>query len=438
MTNKPLPRVRVSDNKHFLVTDEGQPFFWLGDTAWELFHRLSREDAEIYFANRQAKRFNVIQAVALAEYDGLNKPNYYGERPLIDNDPTRPNEAYFAYVDELIHMAEAHDLYIGLLPTWGDKVAGMWGIGPLVFNETNARVYGRFLGQRYRNQTNVLWILGGDRPAVHQTSDDRPIWRAMAAGIDEGTGGNALMTYHPAGGSESTSAWLQQEEWLDVNMMQSSHGSGHDVPVWEWVARDYALQPTKPTLDAEPNYEDHPVNPWPKWDPALGYFRDDDVRKQVYRSVFAGGCGVTYGHHSMWQFYEPSRELVLHADRTWREALDRPGAAQVQYLRALMESRPYLTRIPDQVLLLDDAGQGGEHVQATRDAEGAYAFVYFPLSRAMRVDLTRLGGSRIQAAWYDPRNGQSASIGVFPREPATFTPPASGPDWVLVLDPVNE
>ena len=436
MTYQALPRIRVSDNQRFLVTEDGQPFFWLGDTAWELFHRLKREEAEVYFAKRQAQRFTVIQAVALAEFDGLNTPNAYGDRPLIDNDPTRPNEAYFAYVDALVQLAQSHGLYIGLLPTWGDKVTPMWGVGPLIFDETNARIYGRFLGQRYRRQTNVLWILGGDRPVVHQTGDYRPIWRALAAGIDEGTDGDAFMTYHPTSGSESTSAWLHQEAWLDMNMMQSGHGNGHDVPVWEWIARDYALRPPKPTLDGEPNYEDHPVNPWPKWDPALGYFRDDDVRKQIYRSVFAGACGVTYGHHALWQFYEPSHELINHADRTWREALDRPGASQVQYLRALMESRPYLTRIPDQALLLNDAGEAGEHVQATRDAEGTYAFIYFPLARTMLVDLTRLQGERINAQWYDPRNGQYSPIGVYDRQPTSFTPPTHGPDWVLVL--VNE
>lgn len=435
MTTQPLPRVHVSDNRRFLVTEDGNPFFWLGDTAWELFHRLTREDARQYFSNRQAKRYSVIQAVALAEMDGLNTLNAYGDRPLHDNDPTRPNEAYFAYVDELIHMAAQHDLYIGLLPTWGDKVTDMWGVGPIVFDEVNAREYGRFLGDRYRDQTNIIWILGGDRPPVHEQKDWRPLWRAMAAGIDDGTGGKALMTYHTSGGPLTTATWLHDEDWLDVNMMQSGHGSGHDVPVWDMVAGDYARKPIKPTLDGEPNYEDHPVNPWPKWDPANGYYRDHDVRKQLYRSVFAGACGVTYGHHSIWQFYEPPREMINYCDRTWREALDRPGASQVRHLRALMESRPYLTRIPDQGLLLGAAGQGGEHAQATRDSNGAYAFVYYPKSRTISIDMTRLSGQRAQAQWYDPRTGAYSVIGeVATNSAQEFTPPVHGPDWVLVLD----
>ena len=103
----PLPRLKVSDNKRFLVTAGGRPFFWLGDTAWELFHRLTRQDAERYLKNRAALRFTVVQAVALAEFDGLVEPNAYGHTPLRDNDPTQPNEDYFAHVDWIVERANA-------------------------------------------------------------------------------------------------------------------------------------------------------------------------------------------------------------------------------------------------------------------------------------------------------------------------------------------
>lgn len=433
-----LPRLQASSNRRFIVTENGDPFFWMGDTAWELFHRLNREETERYCANRQANRFTVIQAVALAEFDGLNTPNAYGERPLLDNDPTRPNEAYFAYVDEVVQMAARHDLYIGMLPTWGDKVNHQWGAGPVVFNPENARIYGRFLGERYCEQTNIVWILGGDRPAIHADHDYRPIWRAMATGIDAGMGRPSFKTYHPAGG-RSTSAWLHDETWLDMHMMQSGHGGGRDVPVWEWVTRDYALTPPKPVLDGEPNYEDHPVNPWPTWDPANGYFRDHDVRKQLYRSVFAGACGVTYGHHAVWQFADDQRGAINFVDRLWPEAIDRPGARQVKHLRALMESRPYLNRIPDQTMLRCDAGTGGNHIRATRDSDGCYAFVYLPLPLPVTVNLETISGAQVNAWWYVPCTGEAMWIGRFPASGAqTFSPSGQHPDWVLVLDDADQ
>jgi len=133
-------------NGRFLVTDEGRPFFYLGDTAWELFHRLGREDVDIYLRDRVAKGFTVIQVVALAEYNGLTVPNYYGALPLHDNDAMRPNESYFDHVDYVIERAGLLGLHIGLLPTWGDKVNRKWGIGPEIFNPENASAYGAFFG----------------------------------------------------------------------------------------------------------------------------------------------------------------------------------------------------------------------------------------------------------------------------------------------------
>ena len=123
-----LPKWRVWDEAghpcrgRYLVTERGEPFFYLGDTAWELFHRLTREEADLYLTDRAAKGFTVIQAVALAELDGLNTPNAYGDTPLHRNDPAQPNEAYFRHVDWVIDRANALGLYVGLLPTWGDKV----------------------------------------------------------------------------------------------------------------------------------------------------------------------------------------------------------------------------------------------------------------------------------------------------------------------------
>ena len=430
-------RLKVSADGHSLQYEDGTPFFWLGDTGWELFQRLKLDEIKSYLENRSSKGFNVIQAVALAEFNGLRQPNRYGELPFKNLDPNHPNGKYFAIIDSTIKMAMRLHLFIGLLPTWGDKVTKLWGEGPVVFDSVNAYTYGKWIGQRYKKYPNIIWILGGDRPALIDSSDWRPVWRQMARGIQEATKQKCFITYHPSGGSNSTSQWIHTEPWLSMNMFQSGHGGGHDVPAWDLVTRDRKLLPTKPTLDAEPNYEDHPVNPWPKWNSDNGYFRDYDVRKQTYRSVFAGAAGVTYGNHAVWQFMSERDEAVNYADRGWRNAIDRLGAYQVGHLRRLIESWPFMQRIPDDNLIIDGQGNGGEHMEAFRSADGSYAMVYLPVGKAITVS-TAWCKHGLTGWWFNPKDASVQVINglVSTDGSLTVTPPVTGQgnDWVLVLD----
>src|SRR3712207_6399235 len=120
-------RIVVAPNGHYLQYQNGTPFFWLGDTGWELFHRLRLDEINRYLDNRSQKGFTVIQAVLLAEFDGLRKPNQYGDVPLQNLNPTNPNETYFRFVDTVVQLAASKNLVMGLLPTWGDKVTKLWG-----------------------------------------------------------------------------------------------------------------------------------------------------------------------------------------------------------------------------------------------------------------------------------------------------------------------
>lgn len=430
----PHQRLRVSDNHRFLVYEDGTPFFYLGDTGWELFHRLRFEEAAKYFDNRVKKGFTVIQAVVLAEFDGLHTPNAYGHTPLKNDDPAQPNEAYFKDVDRFIQLAADRGLYIGLLPTWGDKIdKAAWGMGPEVFNVSNARAYGEWIGRRYKDQWNIIWILGGDRNPRNE--NDVNIWRAMAAGIAKGVGGydKALMSFHPQphepGGS---STWFHHDEWLDFNMHQTGHC--RDGARYDKIAYDYDLTPLKPTMDGEPLYEDHPVC----FNAAkFGHSNADDVRKLAYWDLFAGAHGHTYGCHDIWQFHTPQHPAVNAPVRYWQEALDLPGAQQMKYVKQLMLSRPFLTRIPDQSLLAFDNPKDSAYCSATRSRDGSYAFIYTPTGHKLALYTAALSGKQLKVYWYNPRTGRSRLLGIFEKQKLMhFDPPSHGfgQDWVLVLE----
>jgi hypothetical protein len=420
-------QIRVSDNQKFLVDKNGKPFFWTGDTDWELFHRMDREQAAEFITTRSEQGFNVLQAVALAEFNGIREPNRYGDYALNNEDPTQlamtpgsdPNDSYqYDYwdnVDFVINLAAEKGMYIGLLPTWGDKVAHLWGDGPIIFNPQNAEVFGSILAKRYAKQWNILWILGGDRPAVYKNKDkewdDRPIWRGMAKGIEDVLGKEAFITYHPAGGPNSTSLYIHDEPWLDMNSFQSGHGS-RTAEAWDYVTRDLAMKPQKPTLDMEPCYEDHPVNPWDgKWTRARGYFSAYDVRARIYRGVFAGACGVTYGHHQIWQFLDTAHYKPINVGDTligWKKASRAEAAGEMQFLKNLMLSRPYFSRIANQNIIVSEKGKDYTTlIYATGDENKSYAMIYLPQNKPVKIDLSKISGATKNVWWYNVQTGKA-------------------------------
>jgi inosine-uridine nucleoside N-ribohydrolase len=431
------PGLRVSDNRRFLVTAEGKPFFWLADTAWQLIHDLNAEETRRYFADRRDKGFTVIQTVALAEVRS-DLPNAQGHMPIEPKRPDRPivkegpDNDYWDDVDRVLRLAKEHGLHIALLPTWGKWVTSDWQNGLVngFFTVANAEAYGRFLGERFRAQDNIVWILGGDKAAP--TDESRAIWRAMARGIAIGRTGRedysqVLMSYHTSGPG-STAWFLNNEPWMDFHALQSGHGRW--AMNWMMVEHAYTMKPTLPVIDLETSY------PGFRHGRPLTVATDDDARRAAWWAVFAGAAGHTYGHHSIWQMHSPKYPGLAGPKEYWYDALDAPSAAQLGHLRKLIESRAFLTQRPDLSLLAFEQTKPWEMCLALR-GEG-YALLYTPTGRKLDVHLDKLGFPKASASWFDPRTGATTPIAVVEKKTRhTFDPPgeeAPGNDWVLVLE----
>jgi hypothetical protein len=333
-------------------------------------------------------------------------------------------------------------LTVGMLPTWGDKVGRTHGDGPRIFTAQNARIYGEFLGKRYKD-ADVVWILGGDRVVDNQ--EKRNIWRAMAEGLRAGDDSQHLMTFHPRGGddvlSTSSSVFANSDPVLDFNMQQNGHLIG--TPTWARIAHDYSQLPAKPVIDGEPIYEDHPIG----FNAAqFGYSNAYDCRRFLYWDLFAGAFGHTYGHHSVWQMHAPSRDEGVNKPIIyWLEALESPGAWQIRHAHALLESRPFLTRIPDDSLIVPSSvptavpGAGTKFMNATRNSDGGYGMIYSANSRPYTANLAQLSGQLHHFWWFNPRDGSNIDLGVFSRSKLIdVTPPFRGEDidWIFVIDDV--
>ncbi|TLM89866.1 DUF4038 domain-containing protein [Hymenobacter jeollabukensis] len=442
--SEPLGKLKVASNGRYLQTEAGKPFFWLGDTGWLLFNKLKREEAETYLEDRRKKGFNVIQVMVLHQVPAVN---VYGDSALVHgnvatplvtkgNSPADPAQYdFWDHVDYIVDLAAKKGLYMGLVPVWGTNVKG----GKV--NQVQAKAYATFLAERYRNRPNIIWLNGGDIAG----SDSLKVWNTIGSTL-KAVDPNHLVTYHPRGRTQS-SDWFHNAKWLDFNMYQSGHRRyaqdtsrneqkhyGEDN--WRYQQVDQALKPAKPSLDGEPSYEGIPQGlhdiTQPRW-------TDADVRRYGYWSVFAGAFGYTYGQNSVMQMHSAfDKGSAYGSSELWSSALNAPGAAQMQYLKQLMLSRPYFERVPDQSIIAGGEGEKYERLLATRGK--SYAFVYTYTGRNIKVNLGKIGGSKVKASWFSPRDGKTTAIGTFPNKGTQeFNAPGepkNGNDWVLVLDGV--
>jgi hypothetical protein len=435
-----LQQLKLSANKRFFQTADGKPFFWLGDTGWLLFVKCKREEAIKYLDDRKQKGFNVIQVMLVHDLNfGINA---YGDSSLQNKNVALPNTTpgnnfknateydFWDNVDYVIDEAAKRGVYMALVPIWGGNIKNV-SVG-------QAKVYATFLANRYKNKSNIIWLNGGDI----RGGDALEKWNTIGSTI-RSIDKKHLITFHPRG-RNSSSAWFHNEQWLDFNMFQSGHRSyaqdtsanetlhyGEDN--WKYVNDDYKLKPTKPTLDGEPSYEDIPYGLHEATQP---YWKDYEVRRYAYWSVFAGGCGFTYGHNSVMQFYTPGDSGISFFPKIkWQDGLNAPGAAQMQYLKKLLLSKPYFDRVPDQSTVIDN-GEKYDRVAATRGKE--YAMFYVYNARAFKVAVNKLNFKPRKATWFSPVDSQVIPVKEYSyAAEKIFNPPGeqgNGNDWVLILE----
>jgi len=436
--------LRISANKRFFTDKNGAPFFWLGDTGWLLFSKLTREEAEAYLENRKQKGFNVIQVMVLHT---LVAANVYGDSALRNGNASMPvqtpgndaNDAaqydYWDHVDYIVQLAAKKNLYMAMVPVWGTNVKN-GGV-----SREEARSYAGFLAKRYASYSNIVWLNGGDIKG----SDSMATWNIIGATLHKEDPSH-LITFHPFGRTTS-SQWFHNASWLDFNMFQSGHRS-YDLDTskaehrfgpdnYKFMLIDYNLKPVKPSFDGEPSYE---LIPYGLHDTTKPYWQARDVRRYAYWSVFAGGAGHTYGHNSVMQMHKPSDKGSAYGSKKfWDAALDDEGAAQMIHVKTLMLSKPYFSRAPDQGLIAGANETGYRYLAATRGKD--YAFIYDYTGRNFSVNMGRIEGKKVKGSWFSPIDGRRQAIGTFANKGIqNFDPPGAeeeGNDWVLILESIK-
>lgn len=426
--------LRVSHNGLYLQHTDGTPFFWLGDTGWLLPERLDRDEAGYYLERAAKAGYNVVQVQTLNGVPSMNAYGKYSHTNGWDMSAVDvPGEyGYWDHMDHIISLAENKGVYIGMVCIWGGLVkSGLMDV-------EQARTYGKFLADRYKDRPNIVWIIGGDIQG-----DVKPeVWEALAETI-RANDPNHLMTFHPRGRTTSAK-WFNSRPWLDFNMFQSGHRrygqrmgnkeypipDGTEEDSWMYVDSVRLHKPVKPVLDGEPSYEDIPQglhsDDEPRWN-------DKDVRRYAYWSVFAGSCGHTYGHNSIMQFARPGVGGAYFADgvkKPWYKALDDPGYNQMLHLKRLMLTLPYFDRVADQCVIRDN-GTRYDRLIATRGND--YLLVYNHTGRPMDIDLSGISGKKKNIWWMDAATGALSYIGEA-SDDVKYTPEGDKDGVLIAID----
>ena len=397
---QPVFPIKVSENRRYFIDQNGNPVFWLGTTQWQIFREYTLDEVRTTLERVKGNGFVFVQAMLMGVGDGT-QPNVYGEKPWINNDPLTPNEAYFKNVDSVIRIARDNNLVFSV--TLYHQRCRKY------ITLKNARAWAKWLAQRYKDVPNIVWSM---TPEAKQ--EFIPVLRELAAGLHEGDGGYHLVTFKPDPAPYSSS-FIHNEDWLDFNSMQTWNGVKLIYPM---VTNDYNLKPVKPVLMAEGAYEagsEYGFDVTPLW-----------IRRQAYYSYLAG-AHHTYGHNDSWR--------VLP---TWKKALDAPGARQMGVLKKIFLGRKewwYL--VPDQSIFASGGQTGGDVLNlAAHHKNGEWIMVYLGSKSSFSINMNKItAGSKVNAFWIDPKNGDSVPIGSFSNTAVRpFSTPDGWEDAILILE----
>jgi hypothetical protein len=389
--------ISVSGNSRYFVDGDGKPFFWQGDTEWELFHLFSVADAKELLLDRHKQGFTVIQVMVAGVYPEWDaskgmKP-WKDQQAWLDNNPLTPNEEYFKRADAIVAAAEENGIIL---------VLGVYHAKDNDFNRINAsnvKVWSRWLSQRYKNARNIVWSM-----YPHADPASEPVVRAAVRGLQDGDGGAHLITLHPDP-SPTSSSFMHTDSWLSFNTLQTW---STDLMNYDMVRSDYKRTPVKPVVNGEARYEEEDgTTPF-------------QVRRAGYWAYLAGGF-YSYGHRDNWA-----------SPQSWHTWYNTPGVKQMQIMGDLFRSLEWWRLVPDQSVFVDTT----KGDVAARSSGGDWIVAYLTSKEPVTIKLSAITSSdSAMATWINPVTGVRSAMGVFPTSRVKeFSPPSGWEDAILLIE----
>jgi hypothetical protein len=401
--------LKVSSNSRYLVDQNNTPFFWTADTCWSCLTTLSVADAKKYIDLRKAQGFNTIMTNIVFPERTRSGPH---GTAFTGDDLTKPNEAYFTAVDQIIDYANTQGIimYVGTL--WMADNGGR--VGGRLPSTSEFQSYASYLANRYKSKPNIVWYVGGDDEPSRNFGSVQTMGNALSAADP-----NHLISYHTWGKASNAAG----QSWLDFNSMQwNSNSSPYS---YADIRELLGYSPAKPAFDMEPAY-----------DPTACCGSDTATSEQENRrngwwAVLSGAMGVAYGGpRATWFAGEGGAALDTNS-------VNRNAARHTGNINKIMSGLNWQLLAPDWNNAAVTGGRGSyggtDYAAAARASDGSLIVAYIPQGGSLTVNLTQLSGSGT-AQWYDPSTGSAtgSATAVSNSGSQTFNTPGNS-DYVLVV-----
>ncbi len=479
--------LRVHKSGRYLIDQSNKPFFIVGDSGQTMIARLSLANIASYLDTRKSQGFNAVMielSSHLTAFAAGCPASFLGDQPFTTKvgggayvgtsgtaDFTTPNTAYWNYVDSALSLIEARGMIALIYPlAWGFGLDGSQGWWPDMMLSANTRAVhtglGTFIGNRYKNKTNIMWLHGSDDAGNTTGSPESGIARA-----------HALMTGMIAAGatqlragdwnkpSESTDAPSDGVKFSDYISVQGTYSYGGQWPATESLPgslqtylearRGYSFVPTLstqgqtgnvipalPCFLKETTYKSSPNHPG----------TDPDVRRATWWAVLSGDTtGFFYGYDNS----VAGHGVDVFATNWATDVLD-SSALDVQRMSSFMQSLSWWKLVPSELagmrLLITTSNGvqtvGASYIAAAQARDGSFMLCFVPNNgsgaQSFSVDFRSMKASS-RARWWDPTTGTftDASAGAYSLantlSAQSFTTPGNNNsgttnDWVLILD----
>ncbi len=409
--------LRVGPDNHHLIDQNGIPFLYAADAAWQLLTGFTEAETREYLKKRKEQGFNTIQ-VMLTSLPGLKTSQ--GHEPFENYDFSKPNEAYFRHVDRVVALADSMNLLLAMAPLWQGCCQEGWNVPAHAYMQQNGKdkcfLFGQFIGQRYKRFANIVWMLGGG-------NDPHPLQeeiRSLARGIEDRKT-QQLMTYHAAASHSSSDVWEATDKWLTFSTIFTyfrgftKAWNPVQPDVYEMGYTEYRKIPTRPFVLGGTLSEGE--------EGTAG--SELQTRKQIYWSILSGGCGYSYS------------SLLSRAEPGWQKKMELPAVSSLKYLHTIFAAFDWYLLVPDIENKLIISGNEkyatNDYATAALTRDGRTIVVYVPSARELTLNTTVLSGKLMIASWYNTRTGQRRSSGTYPTGYKMVFDSPDKNDWLLVL-----